>query len=313
MRCHVCEGNRFTVMRQKVRYDIPRVVVRCRRCGFVFLRPREGSTQDFYEEKSYRKKYGPVYQKSSTPREIFEMYYPFQEDIVAKIRPILRKDMKVLDVGCSAGHFLAALKGKVAVRVGIELSKREAAFANRNLGFKVYSKQIEELVFPEGPFDLVTALQVLEHVEDPLGFLFHLKRQLKPDGYLYLELPNLNDPLLSCYKVPGYADFYYREPHLSYFTKETLARLLAKAGLKGTIGNVQRYNFLNHVHWIFTNNPQRNFAIGNSKPVLMGEEVKNVRIRKEFNAFIAATDGAYKTLIEKHWLGESLTFLGQRR
>ncbi|TSC56132.1 MAG: type 12 methyltransferase [Parcubacteria group bacterium Greene0416_79] len=305
--------NGFAVIRKKVRYDIKREVFACERCGFVFLRPLKKSAKDFYEKKFYRKSYGPVYSKSSTPREIFEMYYPFQKDIVQKIEPILRKDMKVLDVGCSTGHFLAALKGKVAARVGIELSKKEASFANRHRGFKVYDKPMEELALPEGPFDLITALQVLEHVEHPLQFLLKLKKNLKPEGYLYLELPNLNDPLLSYYKVAGYADFYYREPHLSYFTKKTLSMLLKKAGLRGKIGNVQRYNILNHLHWLATGKPQGDFTMGNRTPVLMGAGVKDMRVRKDFNDFIARADREYKKLIERNWLGESLTFLGRKR
>lgn len=314
MLCIICGNKKFIIVRKKLRYAIKRDVLECVRCGFVFLRPKNSSVS-FYKKADYRKKYGPKYSKHSTPKERFDIYSPFQKDIVSEIQPILRPNMKVLDVGCSAGHFLAALKGKVKTRVGIELNQEEAAFIRKNLDFPVYSEPIENLDIKEGPFDLVTSFQVLEHTDDPLSFLKNLGKQIKKGGYLYLELPNLHDPLLWYYRSSGYADFYYREPHLSYFSENTLRKLLAKAGFRGKIKTVQRYNFFNHLHWIFTNQPQEDFVVGNSEPVLV--RAKNGRVRQsaknDLNAFIKRVDREYKKIIVKHGLGESLTFLGQKR
>lgn len=314
MKCFICGGQKFEVVRRRLRYDIKRDVLECVRCGFVFLRPKSSSAS-FYKKAYYRKKYGPKFGKHSTPKERFDIYYPFQKDIVSEIGHILKPKMKVLDVGCSAGFFLAALKGKVGLRVGIELSKDDARFIKKNLDFKVYNEPIEKLELPEGPFDLITSLQVLEHTDNPLLFLQNLKRHLKPDGYLYLELPNLNDPLLWYYKSSGYADFYYREPHLSYFSAKTLKKLLDKAGFVGKIKTVQRYNFLNHMHWIFANQPQPDFAVGNSAPRLVTASDGRIsqKIKKALNDFIAKTDRDYKNIINKYGLGESLTFLGRKR
>lgn len=302
------------MIRKKVRYDIAREVLECIHCGFIFLRPRSGNVSRFYSGRKYRCSYGPVINKSSSPKEIFDTYYPFQKDIIQEIEPLLRKDMKVLDVGCSTGHFLASLKGMVGLRVGVELSRDEADFANKNLGFKVYTKPIEELELQEGPFDLITALQVLEHVDDPLAFLRNLKKHLKPNGFLYLELPNINDPLLWYYESTGYADFYFREPHLSYFSARTLKRLLERAGFRGRIKTVQRYNFLNHLHWRFANAPQGSFGVGNSAPLLTTAKNRHVvaRTKDALNDFIKRVDRQYKKLIVAHGLGESLTFLGKK-
>ena len=274
----------------------------------VYLEPR--SMRQFYTGKAYRRKYGPVLGKASAARAVFEMYRPHQEPIVDEIRSILRKNMKVLDVGCSAGQFLDSLKGHVDLRVGLELSANEVAFIRKVLRFPVYNMPIEEAEIKEGPFDLVTCLQTLEHVENPVDFLRHLAKNLKKDGYLYLELPNIDDVLLTHYHVRGYEDFYYREPHLSYFSKKTLRAALEKAGFSGEIKTVQRYNFLNHVHWIQSGTPQPNFAIGNSTPAL---GAKKSRVGKELNSFIRKTDNQYKKLLEKYDLGESLTFLGKKR
>ena len=252
--------------------------------------------------------------KRTSPKEIFDTYFPFQGEIVKEIQHLLNLNVKVLDVGCSTGHFLAALRDKVGMRVGIELTKDAVGFIKKNLDFKVYSEPIDKVNIKEGPFDLVTSLQVLEHVDDPLLFLKSIKRNLKPRGYLYLELPNIDDVLLTCFRVKGYEDFYYREPHLSYFSADTLERLLRKAGFVGKIKTVQRYNFFNHLHWIQTNGPQSNFAIGNRIPWLIANNSGVLSdTKKDFNDFIEQADREYKRIVEKYGLGESLCFLGQKK
>lgn len=274
----------------------------------VYLEPSDG-TRQFYTGKTYRKKYGPVLGKASNAKAVFDTYSPQQALIIAELRGILRKDMRVLDVGCSAGQFLNALKGRVKTRIGLELNADDVAFIRKRLDFSVYNEPIEQVCIKEGPFDLVTALQVLEHVEHPVDFLRHLGKNLKKNGYLYLELPNIDDVLLSQYKVSGYIDFYYREPHLSYFSAKTLARALKEAGFKGRIKTVQRYSLLNHIHWIQAGQPQPDFRAGNKTPKLAaGKDIKS----KALNAFIARTDAGYKALIGELGLGESLIFLGKK-
>src|SRR3989339_185208 len=311
--CTLCQSTHLTVIRKKLRYDIERDVLRCEQCDYVFLRPLEEKEKDFYEEKTYRNTYGPDLTKKSNSQEIFDTYFPYQKQIISCIEPLLRPDMRVLDVGCSTGHFLAALKGKVNVRVGLELSQDAVDFIRAHLDFPVYGDPIEEAAIAEGPFDLITSLQVVEHVKDPVAFLRAIGTHLKPGGYLYLEVPNLHDILLDHYHIPGYADFYFREPHISYFTKNTFQDAIDKAGFVGTMGNVQRYNFLNHLHWKITGGPQPNFGLGNSDPILIDHEKDISPVAQDFNTFFRRADEEYRALIEKHWLGESLTFLGQKK
>lgn len=311
IQCPLCGSSKKSVLRTRVRYGIRRKVFTCGSCAMVYLEPAKGGMKQFYAGKEYRKRYGPVLGHASAAKKVFETYALYQQPIVDQLKPILKKDMKVLDVGCSAGQFLNSLKGLVRTRVGLELSADEVAFIRKELGFKVYDRPIEEVTIKEGPFDLITCLQTLEHVENPVNFLRHLGKNLKPNGYLYLELPNIDDVLITRYEVSGYADFYYREPHLSYFSKKTLRDAVKKAGFTGQIGNVQRYSLLNHIHWIQTGLPQSDFRIGNSTPALIpgARDVAG----KELNLFIRDADIRYKQLLKKLGLGESLTFLGKKK
>ena len=310
MKCIICGQGRFKIVVKKLRYDIKREVLCCQNCGYVFLKPKQSTLK--YDDSSYRKMYGPNLVKETGAKERFDTYFPYQGEIIKQIKHILKPVTSILDIGCSTGFFLSALKGKVKTRVGVELNTSDVAFIKKNLDFKVYSKPINDLEIIEGPFDIITSLQVLEHVDNPVEFLKAVGKNLKSNGWLYLELPNVDDVLLSVFHEPAYKKFYYREPHVSYFSAKTLRRVLDQAGFKGTIKTVQRYNFINHMNWLFAHKPQENFALGNSSPSLVNDDAVKLEIKKQFNDFIARTDQEYKRLLEKNGLGESLCFIGKK-
>lgn len=308
--CKLCHSGKNITIRDTLRYGIKRKVLKCSDCGFVFLEDKNDSSE-YYAGTTYRAKYGPDLTKTSNPKEVFETYYPHQGPIIEKIKHLLKSDTSVLDVGCSAGQFLMSIKDLVGNRVGLELSQDEVDFIRSHHDFRVYNEPIENAKITEGPFDLVTSFQVVEHTLDPVEFVKDLGRQLKPDGYLYLELPNLHDVLLDCYRVSGYADFYYREPHVSYFTKDTLRNLLDQVGFVGEIKTVQRYNIMNHLNWVMNNSPQSNFTLGNGTPKIVTADDVGEEAKSKLNNFIARMDSEYQALVEELGLGESLTFLGQ--
>ena len=312
MQCKICKSNKTKVIREKLRHDIKRRVFLCSGCGYGFLDPSKSVDSRFYSNKNYRQAYGPAVNKVSSCQEIFDTYFPFQKSIVSEIKHILRSKMKVMDVGCSTGHFLQSLKDLVGERVGLELQKEAGEFVQKKFKIPVYSEPIETAKIKEGPFDLITTLQVLEHIDDPAGFLEGIGRNLKPGGYLYIEVPNIDDALLSCYNIKGFANFYFREPHVSYFSVKSLKRLLKDAGFRGTFKTVQRYNIMNHLHWLFTNQPQGNFALGNSKPVLVNSKSAPKFAAQALNKFMVSVDTEYKKILAKYNVAENIAFLGKK-
>lgn len=312
MICPVCSAKKLKLIRKKLRYDIRRNVWQCAACGLAFLEPLKENGA-YYVGRQYRRQYGPNLKRRVSHREIFDTYLPAQGEIIAEIKSILKPATKILDVGCSTGHFLHALRGRVAQRVGVELDKEAVKFIRKNLDFKVYGQPLDELKIAEAPFDLITCLQVLEHIKEPLAFLRQIGANLKPGGYLYLESPNIDDVLLSAYRNPGYADFYFREPHIYYFSIASLKKLLAAAGFVGEFKTVQRYSFMNHLHWLLTGRPQDRFELGAAIPKLVAASDVDARVKKELNDFIASADAQYKKLVARRGLGESITFLGRKK
>ena len=97
-----------------------------------------------------------------------------------------------LDVGCGAGLLaepLARLGAKVtgidAAPEVIAVAREHAAARGLDIAYRVSA--VEAL---EGQFDLVTCMEVVEHVADPAAFLASLAQRLAPDGLLIVSTPN---------------------------------------------------------------------------------------------------------------------------
>lgn len=306
--CPLCTSPDFDILRDTLRYGVKRKVLKCRACTLVYLEAIKDD-QDYYSGEDYRKKYGPTLGQEATAPDIFAMYRPYQHFISDRIAHLLTPTTSVLDVGCSAGQFLDSLKGRVGTRVGMEFRDEDAKFVREKLGIPVYQEPIDAVQIKEAPFDLITTLQVTEHVEKPIEFIAAFKKHLKPGGHIYIEVPNIDDVMLTHYHIEGYANFYYREPHLTYFSAKTLGDLLAKAGFTGKITSVQRYSFRNHLNWLLTGQPQKSFDLGN-RPAWLVDEPQDDKGRA-LNELMARFDEEYKQKVGELMLGESLCVLAK--
>ena len=310
MHCYLCKSSDLEVVRTKLRGDINRNVLRCKNCSLTYLAPKEANTQEFYRTV-YRDTYSPTVGRKLSSKEIFDMYLPFQQARVDRIHHILRPDMRVLDIGASAGHFLHTLKKNVGECIALEFNQSDGEFMQKELGLTVYNTPLEQTSLPTEHFDLITIFQTLEHIEDPISFLTTVHRYLKPEGYLVVEVPNVDEALVTLYHSDAYADFIYKEPHLFYYSPETLMKVLARAGFSGENQTIQRVNFLNHVNWKYSQKPQAGPHIHMAPARLFDGESSPAT--DELNAWIQKVDEEYRTIINKHRLGESILFIGKKQ
>lgn len=148
-----------------------------------------------------------------------------------EIRTIFRH-MKVescFDIGCNEGVFLDALKTHgVSVLFGLEPNRVTSQMA-RDRGFTVYTQLLSEeickkAVKENGQFDLVVTRQVLEHLADLDLYFRCVDILLKPEGYLFIDVPNVSAGL----KVGDCSILW--EEHINYFTEDVLRMILEKNG-----------------------------------------------------------------------------------
>lgn len=118
----------------------------------------------------------------------------------ARVRYIAERanlaDAQVVDVGCGGGILSEALAAKGAKVTGIDVSKRALQVARLHLhesGLEVdYREQTAEALAIESPSsaDVVTCLELLEHVPDPASVVAACGSLLKPGGHLFLSTLN---------------------------------------------------------------------------------------------------------------------------
>lgn len=109
----------------------------------------------------------------------------------ASLRPLAGK--RALDIGCGAGLVAEPLARMGATLTAIDAAPENIAAARNHAGqmglaIDYRACGVENLDGP--PFDLITTLEVIEHVTDPALFLAAVAQLLKPDGLLILSTPN---------------------------------------------------------------------------------------------------------------------------
>jgi 2-polyprenyl-3-methyl-5-hydroxy-6-metoxy-1,4-benzoquinol methylase len=144
---------------------------------------------------------------------------------------------RVLEVGCSSGATLAWLRARwpAAETVGVDGYEPIRDVLAQNADTAII--QNLEAPLPElGRFDLVLALDILEHLTDPATVLQGLVSRLNPGGSVIVSVPNvghvsiLADLLLRRrfqYQDAGILD----RTHLRFFTEESAVGLMNAAGL----------------------------------------------------------------------------------
>jgi len=109
----------------------------------------------------------------------------FVEDIC---RRVTDRRPRILDVGCGTGANLLMLS-QFGDAEGVDISEDALAFCRERGLEKVKLGAGEALPYDDGTFDLVTALDVVEHLDDDLAGLREMRRVLRPGGRVLLFVP----------------------------------------------------------------------------------------------------------------------------
>jgi SAM-dependent methyltransferase len=194
--------------------------------------------------------------------------------------------------------------------VGIELNPDHAAFAREHCGLEVHEQVLEDAPLERNSFDAILLFEVFEHLPEPLRFLEQCRAYLKPEGTLYIEVPNLDEVLLQVYGIPEFASFYYRAPHIYYYTERTLRAVLEKAGYAGKTGFAQGYSLFNHVHWLLSHRPQASQASAVGVPSWSPIDPSKHAISEKIHAWLGRADAEYRELLVDAGVAEIVSFEG---
>jgi len=111
----------------------------------------------------------------------------------------IRDDCKILDVGCGPGWFLGTLFKEGAKNIyGCDCIKN---LDFNNFQFDLVNLNELNLPYNEAEFDIVFCSDVLEHLENPSKCLREIRRVVKPNGAVYVTIPNCSNILQRLYFV----------------------------------------------------------------------------------------------------------------
>lgn len=224
---------------------------RCPECRLEFWSPPE-LIREFYEAE-FMPEYSRIHQDQTELGENVKLFF--------QLAPGCKGDL--LDVGCGNGSFLKEAE-KIGFRVaGVDFDTHCVETA-RKKGLDVYCGTVAEAVESRpdwrAAFDAVTFFEVLEHQEDPAGFVQSVKKLLRPGGYIALSVPNRrrlgNVVLRVLYRIGWSSDQIYRcstldlpPHHLVWWSAPVLERFLARMGFTEIKVRTVTLNYQARVQW----------------------------------------------------------------
>jgi SAM-dependent methyltransferase len=151
--------------------------------------------------------------------------------LIGEVRP----GERVLDLGCGAGRFVAALREAGADPVGVELA--EAALERARVNAPGADLRLVEadgsLPLEHASVDLVWCSEVLEHVPDTAHLLLEVRRVLRPGGRLLVTVPDhgrFRTVLIVLTRFESHFDPLGQ--HVRFYTRRSLASTLEHAGFE---------------------------------------------------------------------------------
>ncbi|MEM4202700.1 MAG: class I SAM-dependent methyltransferase [Candidatus Methanomethylicaceae archaeon] len=202
-------------------------LVRCRQCGLMYLNPRPTMEEMArYYPNDYHA-YRVVDDQKSIITSL-EHRYGINRRCRAVITRAGLKSGRILDVGCSTGSFLDAMRRRGWETYGVEIHAGAANYAREHLELDVFTGTLIDAHYPDSFFDVVTLWNVLEHLHQPQATLFEIRRILRQEGLLVISLPNPD-----CIEAKIFGRYWAgldAPRHLYIYSRHTLQQALALAG-----------------------------------------------------------------------------------
>jgi SAM-dependent methyltransferase len=206
-------------------------IVQCAVCALVYVSPRLRHSEDNYrtDAAAKRQKYGRILAgEVPHPRD---GNYEEHWRTLARVKPAGR----LLDVGSHLGFFLRLGRGKRWILRGVEPSAQSARIGSEAFGLDIEPGYLEDVNFPPDSFDIITLVDVFEHVVEPRRLLAEVRRVLAPGGIVFIKVPNARYNLLKLFVLRKWLrraghDIFDSREHVVHYTASTLTRMLVENG-----------------------------------------------------------------------------------
>lgn len=226
---------------------------KCEDCGVVWHEPIVDDIGKYYESNTYR-------DSVDGDHDIDAFYNKHDYEVLNRLEytgTTLFRNKSVADIGCAAGTFLDYLNGVAKEIIAIEPSEYYRGILKKK-GYETYPYAKNCIAERHEKLDVVVSFSVLEHVEDPHGFMTDVYNMLKEGGEAIIGTPS--DAPLMC-DILGDSiyerEVLYSVQHLFVFSKESIVKLCQNLGFRDVrVETYQRYSLSNFMGWLKNKAPR---------------------------------------------------------
>lgn len=200
-------------------------VYQCSQCNLVSLRDNRNSFvtcnydysyytngNDFCGYKDY---FHDVKLRSATAQAILSS--------ILQLNPSVRS---ILDIGCGMGYFVKEATMKGLCCFGVDTSCCAISHAKEYAETEHLYLTLDE--FPQSGFDVLTLIDVIEHIADPIPFLTTAMEKLSDNGMVLAITPSISGWMYNSQRI-NYQQF--KIDHVHYYTQDTLKMIMQKSGV----------------------------------------------------------------------------------
>jgi len=232
MKCLICEKDDWDVIHSYDKPDkyekwmnIENVQRSWEQCSCRFYQSRRN-----YPIEDLQEIYIDGYRDPDFRHKTIEQVYQYIMDLppeqsenerrIESFMAFFKRGIWILDIGSGLGVFPKRLEDNGYYVWCVEPNKESQKFINKDLRITCMSK------IPEpDTFDGATLIHVLEHIVEPKPFLEKIKRALKKDGILYIEVPDDSE-----FKSLNKGHNEFSSDHVYFYSLSTLLKIIERSG-----------------------------------------------------------------------------------
>ncbi|HDY84755.1 hypothetical protein LCGC14_0696670 [marine sediment metagenome] len=241
--CAICDGaDKNTLHKQdflipSAKNALSYKVVCCEQCGFAYADniPSQIELDAFYQDAEHH------LHSVDIPVGLSSIHADFFDYVQQKLP--LSEQSKVLDVGCSMGHFLNYFKlAGIQNLTGLEPSASATMLAKKHYDINVISSSLDKYQ-TSNKYDVISLCGVLEHIETLSAAINHMDDLLAVEGHVFIAVPD----------VESFGKLTLTEPflefaleHINFFSKTSLSNIFEINGFEMVHCESKYYPFYNN-------------------------------------------------------------------
>ena len=226
--CLNCSSNNGTILHREFGSI---GIVKCNNCELIYTNPRPQNSENNYDGNihNFENEFKYIYNGSLSHHR--DKNYKQEIFFIKKHR----QKGKLLDIGCNMGRFLHLANKKGFEGYGIEPSSSLFQLCVEKMKLNVENCMLLNTKHKDASFDIVTAIDVFEHISKPKEFLEKSNKLLKKNGILIIKIPNGNYSMLKFLLAKitkrnlSELDIFDSYEHVAHYNKKSFKKMIKKS------------------------------------------------------------------------------------